>query len=77
MYGLAAAVFSKDVSRAIGVAHRLKAGTVWVCDDFSSARAGLIISQVNCYNQLNPQVPFGGYKASGFGRELGEYALSK
>lgn len=60
MYGLAAAVFSKDVTRAISVAHRLKAGTVWV----------------NCYNQLNPQVPFGGYKASGFGRELGEYALS-
>jgi len=60
MYGLAAAVFSKDVTRAISVAHRLKAGTVWV----------------NCYNQLHPQMPFGGYKASGFGRELGEYALS-
>jgi len=60
VYGLAAAVFSRDVSRAISVAHKLRAGTVWV----------------NCYNQLNPQVPFGGYKASGFGRELGEYALA-
>ncbi|PVF99104.1 aldehyde dehydrogenase [Serendipita vermifera] len=60
MYGLAAAVFTQDISRALKVAHDLKAGTVWV----------------NCYNQLNPQMPFGGYKASGFGRELGEYALS-
>ncbi|PWN54381.1 putative Iad1-indole-3-acetaldehyde dehydrogenase [Violaceomyces palustris] len=60
MYGLAAAVFSRDVSRAIGTAHKLNAGTVWV----------------NCYNQLNSQVPFGGYKASGIGRELGEYALT-
>ncbi|KDN48841.1 indole-3-acetaldehyde dehydrogenase [Tilletiaria anomala UBC 951] len=60
IYGLAAAVFSRDVSRALETAHALKAGTVWV----------------NCYNQINPQVPFGGYKASGIGRELGEYALS-
>jgi len=60
VYGLAAAVFAKEITRAISVAHRLKAGTVWV----------------NCYNQLNPQMPFGGYKASGFGRELGEYALA-
>ncbi|SPO38388.1 indole-3-acetaldehyde dehydrogenase [Pseudozyma flocculosa] len=60
MYGLAAAVFSRDISRAIETAHKLKAGTVWV----------------NCYNQLDPQVPFGGYKASGIGRELGEYALA-
>lgn len=60
IYGLAAAVFSRDISRAIETAHKLKAGTVWV----------------NCYNQLIPQVPFGGYKASGIGRELGEYALT-
>ncbi|CAO1622816.1 unnamed protein product [Parajaminaea phylloscopi] len=60
MYGLAAAVFSRDVTRAIDTAHKLKAGTVWV----------------NCYNQLHPNVPFGGYKASGIGRELGEYALA-
>lgn len=58
-YGLAAAVFSRDISRAIETAHALKAGTVWV----------------NCYNQLNPQVPFGGFKQSGIGREMGEYAL--
>ncbi|CDZ98425.1 aldehyde dehydrogenase [Phaffia rhodozyma] len=58
-YGLASAVFSRDVSRAITVANRIQAGTVWV----------------NCYNQLNSQVPFGGFKASGIGRELGEYAL--
>ncbi|SPO25629.1 probable indole-3-acetaldehyde dehydrogenase [Ustilago trichophora] len=60
IYGLAAAVFSRDISRALETAHKLKAGTVWV----------------NNYNQLNPQVPFGGYKASGIGRELGEYALA-
>lgn len=59
MYGLAAAVFSRDVTRALSVAHRLHAGTVWV----------------NCYNKLHSNVPFGGYKTSGFGRELGEYAL--
>lgn len=60
MYGLAAAVFSKDVTTAISTAHKLKAGTVWV----------------NCYNQLHSQTPFGGYKQSGIGRELGEYALA-
>lgn len=60
VYGLAAAVFSRDVTRAIDTAHRLNAGTVWV----------------NCYNQLNPQVPFGGYKQSGIGRELGQAALA-
>ncbi|KAG8907597.1 aldehyde dehydrogenase (NAD(P)(+)) ald5 [Tulasnella sp. 403] len=60
MYGLAAAVFSRDVGRAISTAHALHAGTVWV----------------NCYNQLNYQIPFGGYKQSGIGRELGEYALA-
>jgi aldehyde dehydrogenase (NAD+) len=60
VYGLAAAVFSRDISRALETAHALQAGTVWV----------------NCYNQLNPQVPFGGYKTSGIGREMGEYALA-
>ncbi|KAG8947137.1 aldehyde dehydrogenase (NAD(P)(+)) ald5 [Tulasnella sp. 424] len=60
MYGLAAAVFSRDISRAIKTAHDLGAGTVWV----------------NQYNKLNYQVPFGGYKQSGIGRELGEYALA-
>lgn len=60
VYGLAAAVFSRDVTRAIGTAHKLRAGTVWV----------------NCHNQLHPNVPFGGYKQSGIGRELGEAALA-
>lgn len=60
IYGLAAAVFSKDIQRAIKVANDLKAGTVWV----------------NCYNKLHAQVPFGGYKQSGIGREMGEYALA-
>jgi len=58
-YGLAAAIFSRDISRAIKTANDLKAGTVWI----------------NCVNQLHPSVPFGGFKQSGFGRELGEYAL--
>ncbi|KAH8926104.1 putative indole-3-acetaldehyde dehydrogenase [Atractiella rhizophila] len=58
-YGLAAAVFSRDITRATKVAHKLKAGTAWI----------------NCYNQLHAQVPFGGFKESGIGRELGEYAL--
>ncbi|CAG8547329.1 27061_t:CDS:2 [Dentiscutata erythropus] len=58
-YGLAAAVFTKDISRAIKVSNALRAGTVWV----------------NCYNVVNANAPFGGFKESGFGRELGKYAL--
>jgi aldehyde dehydrogenase (NAD+) len=60
VYGLAAAVFTKNINLAIETAHRLKAGTVWV----------------NCINHANHAVPFGGYKQSGIGRELGEYALA-
>merc|ERR1712072_1291578 len=60
VYGLAAAVFSKDSQRALRVAHSLHAGTVWV----------------NCYNMLHNNVPFGGFRQSGIGRELGEYALA-
>ncbi|KAH9920552.1 aldehyde dehydrogenase [Epithele typhae] len=60
VYGLAASVFSQNLTRAISTAHKLQAGTVWV----------------NNYNMLHPNVPFGGYKQSGIGRELGEYALS-
>ena len=60
VYGLAAAVFSLDVTRAIDTAPKLRAGTLWV----------------NYYNQLNPQVPFGGFKQSDIGRELGQAALA-
>lgn len=59
IYGLASAVFSENITRAHRVAQALKSGTVWV----------------NCYNELHPQVPFGGFKQSGIGRELGEYAI--
>ncbi|CAG8461904.1 11608_t:CDS:2 [Ambispora leptoticha] len=59
-YGLAAAVFTKDITRAIKISNALKAGTVWV----------------NCYNQVNCNTPFGGFKESGHGRELGKYALA-
>ncbi|MEK7865899.1 MAG: aldehyde dehydrogenase family protein [Planctomycetota bacterium] len=58
-YGLAAAVFTRDVKKAHVVARRLKAGTVWV----------------NTYNIYDPALPFGGVKQSGFGRELGSAAI--
>jgi acyl-CoA reductase-like NAD-dependent aldehyde dehydrogenase len=58
-YGLAAAVWTNDVSRAHKVARKLKAGTVWV----------------NCYNVIDPISPFGGYKQSGIGRELGKHSI--
>uniref|UniRef100_L2GG62 aldehyde dehydrogenase (NAD(+)) n=1 Tax=Colletotrichum fructicola (strain Nara gc5) TaxID=1213859 RepID=L2GG62_COLFN len=59
-YGLAAAVHTKDLNTALRVGNKLKAGTVWV----------------NCYNMLHHSVPFGGFKESGIGRELGEAALA-
>jgi len=58
-YGLAAAVWTNDVSRAHKVARALKAGTVWI----------------NCYNVIDPISPFGGYKQSGIGRELGRHSV--
>ncbi|PLW06599.1 hypothetical protein PCANC_01609 [Puccinia coronata f. sp. avenae] len=60
VYGLASAIHSTDVTKALRVSKRIKAGTVWI----------------NCYNRIVSQVPFGGYKESGIGRECGSYALS-
>ncbi|KAL8652564.1 MAG: hypothetical protein Q9210_002608 [Variospora velana] len=59
-YGLAAAVHTSNLNTAIRVSNALKAGTVWV----------------NQYNMLHHMLPFGGYKESGIGRELGEAALA-
>jgi len=58
-YGLAAGLWTQDVKKAHYVANRLRAGTVWV----------------NCYNAFDAASPFGGYKQSGLGREMGSYAL--
>lgn len=59
-YGLAAGLWTRDVANAHYVANRLRAGTVWV----------------NCYNVFDAASPFGGYKQSGIGREMGSYALN-
>ena len=59
IYGLVAGVWTNNVARAHRVAHALKAGTVYV----------------NCYHIVDPVTPWGGYKQSGWGRELGPYAL--
>ena len=60
-YGLAAAVWTRDIKKALAVANGVRAGTLWV----------------NCYNVLDTRAPFGGFKQSGIGRELGEYGLQQ
>ena len=59
IYGLGGAVFSRDIPWAIEVAKQIRTGTVWIND----------------YHLLNPLAPFGGYKQSGVGRELGPHGL--
>jgi aldehyde dehydrogenase (NAD+) len=61
MYGLAAAVWSEDYDRCLETARKLRAGTVWIND----------------HHLINCIAPFGGYKQSGIGRELGSYGLDE
>jgi aldehyde dehydrogenase (NAD+) len=61
MYGLAAGVWTRDITKALAIANSVRAGTVWV----------------NCYDVFDAAAPFGGFKQSGIGRELGEYGLQQ
>ena len=58
-FGLSGAVWTKDIKKAHRLASEIKAGTIWV----------------NCFNAFDPAVPFGGYKTSGYGRELGKHSI--
>jgi phenylacetaldehyde dehydrogenase len=58
-YGLGAGIWTRDISKAHALAKKLKAGTVWI----------------NCYNVFDASLPFGGYKQSGWGREMGHEVL--
>jgi phenylacetaldehyde dehydrogenase len=58
-YGLGAGIWTRDISKAHTLAKKIRAGTVWV----------------NCYNVFDAALPFGGYKQSGWGREMGHEAL--
>jgi phenylacetaldehyde dehydrogenase len=59
VYGLAAGIWTSDIKKAHKLASKLRAGTVWI----------------NCYNVFDPALPFGGYKQSGWGREMGHEVL--
>lgn len=59
IYGLAAGVWTQDINKAHAIANGVRAGKVWV----------------NCYDVFDAAAPFGGFKQSGIGRELGEYGL--
>jgi phenylacetaldehyde dehydrogenase len=59
-YGLAAGIWTRDISRAHALAKKIRAGTVWI----------------NCYNVFDAALPFGGYKQSGWGREMGHEVLN-
>lgn len=60
-YGLAAAVWTRNIQNALSIANNVRAGTVWV----------------NCFDVFDAAAPFGGFKQSGIGREMGEYALQQ
>ncbi len=59
-YGLGAGIWTKDISKAHALAKKIRAGTVWI----------------NCYNVFDASLPFGGYKQSGWGREMGHEVLN-
>jgi len=60
IYGLGAGIWTRDISKAHRMAQQVKAGTVWI----------------NCYNVFDAAMPFGGYKQSGWGREMGHETLN-
>jgi aldehyde dehydrogenase (NAD+) len=60
-YGLAAGVWTRDITKVHAIADNVRAGTVWV----------------NCYDVFDAAAPFGGFKQSGIGREMGEYGLQQ
>jgi phenylacetaldehyde dehydrogenase len=60
IYGLAASIWTKDISKAHKLARIIRSGTVWI----------------NCHNVFDASLPFGGYKQSGWGREMGGEVLA-
>jgi phenylacetaldehyde dehydrogenase len=59
-YGLGAGIWTRDIAKAHALAKKIRAGTIWI----------------NCYNVFDAALPFGGYKQSGWGREMGHEALN-